>query len=77
MDIELKLCALLPSFSKVLSKHVDDRLQLLNICHLLVEGLDPIILALKFYLLLMVLVSLLLEPSDSFLHLIQLAFDNA
>jgi len=65
MDIELKLCAFLACLRKILSEHVDDWLELLHICHLLVEGLDPIIFTLKLYLLLMVLVSLLLKASDS------------
>ena len=65
MDIELKLCAFLSRLRKILTEHVDDWLELLHICHLLVEGFDPIVFALELYLLLMVLVGLLLQASDS------------
>ena len=75
MYIELQLGTLLSCFCQVFSEHINNGLQLFNICHLLVEGLDPIILALQLDLLLMVLICLLLQSPNQFPESVHLLID--
>jgi hypothetical protein len=77
MNIEFQLGALLSSFSKVLSEHINDWLEFLNISHLLVKSLDPIILALELNFLLVILISLFLEASHKLSELVHLGLNNS